>query len=290
MLNKRLSLEQAVGLIKDGDTILFGGWGASRKPLAIVRQIVRSELKDLTVVSMGCLDADLLIAAGKVRKVIYAYLGYQQVPGIPGNCRQARQNDRVEMKEISEGMFLLGLRAAAERVPFAPTRSGIGTDLLSLNGIKTISCPYTHETLVAMPAIRGDIAFLHVNLATLSGYGYIAADPWLDRIMARAASKTVLCTERVISQEELQKTSPKARLLLRVWINGVVEVPYGAHPTSCFPDYGIDKERLDEYTRASNAQDTTLAYLDKYIRSVRDHQEYINLMGGTERLSQIDYR
>ncbi len=289
MLDKQISPRQAVSLIKNGDTVIFGGWGASRKPMAIVREIVRSDLRDLTIISVGGLDADLLISANKVKKVIYAYLGYQQIPGMSGNCRRVRQDGSVEMVELSEGMFVLGLRAAAEGLPLMPTRSGLGTDVLTVNpDIKTIVCPYTGATLVAMPALRGNVTFLHVNAASPSGYGQIKGDIWLDRLMARASSKTIISTEQVGSLDELKEDRHTIQLL-RLWVDGVVEIPYGAHPTNCFPKYGIDQEKLNEYTHASTTPDSSAAYLDKYVRSNSGQQEYIDLMGGTTRLSQIGY-
>ena len=288
-LDKSMSIKEAVALVRDGDTVLLGGWGASRKPMAIVRELVCSDLKELTIVTMGGLDADFLIAAGKVKKVIYGFLGYHQLPGIPGRCRQARQDGSVEMVELSEGMFVLGLKAAAEGLPFLPTRSGLGTDILTMNpNIRTIECPYTGTTLVAVPAISADVAFLHVNKASISGYGKIAGDAWLDRIMARAAKKTIISSEQVVSLAELKKDHPTIKLS-RLWVDGVLEIPYGAHPTNCFPDYGVDRVKLDEYTRASATSDSANAYLDKYIKSITSQLSYVNLMGGVTRLSQIKY-
>ena len=289
MLDKSMSIADAVDLVRDGDTVLFGGWGASRKPMAIVRELVCSDLKELTIVTMGGLDADFLIAAGKVQKVIYGFLGYHQLPGIPGRCRQARQDGSVEMVELSEGMFVLGLKAAAEGLPFLPTRSGLGTDILTVSPyIKTIECPYTGTMLVAVPAISADIAFLHVNAASISGYGKIVGDAWLDRIMARAAKKAIISTERIVTLAEMKKDHPMIKIS-RLWIDGVIEAPYGAHPTSCFPDYGVDRVKLGEYTSASATSDSADAYIDKYIRNIDSQVSYIDLMGGAARLSQIKY-
>ena len=289
MLDKSMSVEEAVALVRDGDTVLFGGWGASRKPMAIVRELVRSDLKELTVVTMGGLDADFLIAAGKASKVVYGFLGYHQLPGIPGRCRQARQDGSVQMVELSEGMFALGLRAAAEGLPFVPTRSGLGTDILAMSPhIRTIECPYTGALLVAMPALDADVAFLHVNAASVSGYGRIVGDAWLDRIMARAAKKTIITAERTVPLAELKNDHPTIKIS-RLWVDGVVEEPYGAHPTSCFPDYGVDRVKLDEYTEASSTSDSAEAYLDKYVRDANGRASYTDLMGGSARLSQIGY-
>ena len=289
MLDKGMSTKDAIGLVRDGDTVLLGGWGVSRKPMAIVRELVCSDLKELTIVTMGGLDADFIIAAGKAKKVIYGFLGYHQLPGIPGRCRQARRDGSVEMVELSEGMFVLSLKAAAQGLPFLPTRSGLGSDILTVNpDIKTIECPYTSTTFVAVPAIRADIAFLHVNEASLSGYGKIVGDAWLDRIMARAAIKTVISSERIVPLEQLKKDRSTIKIS-RLWVDGVIEIPYGAHPTSCFPDYGVDRGKVDEYTRASATSDSADAFLDKYIKSVDSQDGYLDLMGGIDRLSQIKY-
>jgi len=290
MLDKSMNIEDAVALVRDGDTVMLGGWGVSRKPMAIVRELVRSDLKELTLVTMGGLDADFLITAGKVRKIIYGFLGYHQLPGIPGRCRQVRRDGSVEMVELSEGMFVLSLKAAAESLPFLPTRSGLGTDILTMNpNIKTIECPYTGTKLVAVPAVRADIAFLHMNEASISGYGKIVGDAWLDRIMARAAKKTIISAERVVPLEELKKDNSTIKIS-RLWVDGVVEIPYGAHPTNCFPDYGVDREKLDEYTSASATSDAADVYLDRYVRSINSQVSYVDLMGGAARLSQIIYR
>jgi len=282
-----MTIKEAVGLVKSGDTIILGGWGASRKPMAIAREIARSDLKNLTIISMGGVDADLLIAAGKVKKVIYGFLGYANIPGIPGNLRRVRQDGSVEMVELSEGMAIVGLRAATDRLPFLPTRSGLGTDILTVNSfIETFTSPYTGETLVAMPSLAGDVAFLHVNAATSSGYGQIIGDPWLDRIMARAAPKTVLSAEKIVPLDILKKDFRTIELL-RPWVYGVVEAPYGAHPTSCYPDYDTDQEKLAEYTKASSSPDSSAEYLDRHIRGIETQREYIDLMGGVERLSKL---
>ena len=289
MLDKSMNIKDAVALVRDGDIVLLGGWGASRKPMAIIRELVRSDLKELTLVTMGGLDADFLIASGKVKKVIYGFLGYHQLPGIPGRCRQARSDGSVEMIELSEGMFVLSLKAAAEGLPFLPTRSGLGTDILTMNPyIKTVECPYSGTKLVAVPAINADIAFLHVNEADISGYAKIVGEAWLDRIMARAAKKTIISAERVVPLADLKKDHSTIKIS-RLWVDGVVEKPYGAHPTNFFPDYGVDRVKLNEYTSASATSDSADAYIEKYIKNIDSQVSYIKLMGGDARLSQIKY-
>ena len=160
MTDKRLSLDELVGELRSGMTIGIGGWGSRRKPMAAVRAILRSDLNDLTVVSYGGPDVGLLCAAGKVAKVVFGFVTLDSIPTDP-HFKAARQTGAVEAMEIDEGMFYLGLLAASQRVPFLPTRAGLGSDVLRVNpSLRTVTSPYDDaEELVAMPALRLDAAW-----------------------------------------------------------------------------------------------------------------------------------
>ncbi|MDI7066683.1 CoA-transferase, partial [Klebsiella pneumoniae] len=127
--DKARSAREAVAQLADGMTIGIGGWGPRRKPMALVREIVRSNLKDLTVVAYGGLDVGLLCAAGKVRKLVFGFVSLDVIPLEP-HFRRAREQGALDVWELDEGLLQLGLRAAAARLPFLPTRVGLGTDLL----------------------------------------------------------------------------------------------------------------------------------------------------------------
>ena len=111
-MDKLVSASAAVSVIEDGMTIGIGGWGPRRKPMALIRELLRSPVKDLTVIAYGGADVGLLCAAGKVRKVIYAFVSLDFIPLEPA-CRKARESGVIEVMEIDEGMLLLGLRAGA---------------------------------------------------------------------------------------------------------------------------------------------------------------------------------
>ncbi len=153
-MNKQMTAAQVVAQLHDGMTIGIGGWGPRRKPMALVREILRSDLKDLTVVSYGGADVGMLCAAGKVKKVVFAFVSLDFIPLEP-YFRQARQAGAIEVMEIDEGMMLLGLRAASWGMPFIPTEVGLGTDIITKNpGIKVIDSPYDDKEWVAMPALQ----------------------------------------------------------------------------------------------------------------------------------------
>src|SRR6476660_3612726 len=170
-----MTIDDVVGELKDGMTIGIGGWGPRRKPMALVRAILRSDLEDLTIVSWGGADVGLLARAGKIRRLVYAFVSLDSVPLEP-NFQRARQTGSIpEIMELDEGMFQTGLRAAAQRLPFLPMRAGLGSDVLVNNpDIKLVRSPYPNVDgefvdLVAVPAIKMHVALLHLNRADEHG-------------------------------------------------------------------------------------------------------------------------
>ena len=173
-MDKRTHESEVIAELQDGMTIGIGGWGSRRKPMSLVRAILRSDLKDLTVVTYGGPDAGLLCKYGKVRKLIYGFVSLDSIPLEP-HFRNARQQATIEFTELDEGAFYLGLLAAAHRVPFYPTRAGLGSDMLTMNPeLRTVASPYPdeggdHEELVAIPAFRLDAALVHMNRDDTAG-------------------------------------------------------------------------------------------------------------------------
>jgi glutaconate CoA-transferase subunit A len=279
VVDKRMTPQEVVAQIKDGDTVAIGGWGPFSKPMVLVREIVKSKLKDLTIISFAGIDIDMLIGAGKVKKLIFAFVSLEGAPGVPMNYRRARSSGSIETMELSEWMQIAGLKAAAQRIPFIPTRNGIGTDILTTNPqIKMIECPYTKEKLVAMPALKPDVALIHVSAAEKMGYGRILPNPYFDPVMARAADKTFLSAERIISLSELKSDYNHVEIL-KIWTTGVVEAPMGAHPGDMWPDYEWDVAHLTEYSKAAADPEAFKKYLDKYVYGAPDQEAYLKLVG-----------
>jgi glutaconate CoA-transferase subunit A len=261
--DKRMTIDEVVGELKDGMTIGIGGWGPRRKPMALVRAILRSDLKDLTIVSWGGADVGLLLRAGKVRKLVYAFVSLDSVPLEP-NFQRARQSGAIpEVVELDEGMFQTGLRAAAQRLPFLPMRAGLGSDVLVNNPhIKTVTSPYDDpdgnaEELVAVPALHLDVALVHLNRADKHGNAtYLGPDPYFDDLFCMAADRAYLSVEQIVDTAGLTVDTPVQRLLLsRMMVSGVVETPNGAHFTTCTPDYERDEKFQKAYAAAAGGSD-----------------------------------
>jgi len=275
--DKRMTHDEVVAELRDGMTIGIGGWASRRKPMSLVRAILRSPLKDLTIVSYGGPDIGLLCAAGKVRKAVYGFVSLDTIPLEP-HFRIARQTGSVEAMELDEGMMLLGLQAAAWRLPFLPTRAGLGSDLLRvMPEIKTVRSPYPGpdggegEELVAMPAIELDVALIHMNRSDRAGNAqFLGPDLYMDDLMAMAAAKTFLSTERIVTTEQLAESgSFHTQRISRLMVTGVVEAPNGAHFTECPPDYGRDEAFQREYAATAGAPEQW----DEFRRRYLDHDE-----------------
>lgn len=284
-MNKIVTYKDIIDQMSDGMTVGVGGWGARRKPMSLIREICKSDLKDLTVISYGGPDVGLLCAHKKVKKLIFGFVSLDMIP-LEAHFRQARQKNEIEVMELDEGMVQWGLRAAAMHLPFLPTRVGLGTDVLTHNPeLKFVSSPYPDaEKLVAMPALNLDVALLHVNKSDEKGNTQIVGpDPFFDELFARAAIKTFVSTEEVVTTEELGgKDGAIFNRFERSLVTGVLHSPYGAHPTSCAPNYGFDMQHLKEYSDAAKSFDE---YSSKYLN--KTHEDYIDSVGGSEVIQKI---
>ena len=268
MADKRLSLDDLIGELRTGMTIGIGGWGSRRKPMAAIRAILRSDLTDLTVVSYGGPDVGLLCSAGKVRKVVYGFVTLDSIPTDP-HFKEARQSGAIEAMEVDEGMFYLGLSAASQRLPFLPTRSGLGSDVMRVNpSLRTVASPYDDgEELVAMPALRLDAAITHVNRADAEGSGQILGpDPFFDELFLGAADRRFITTERLIETEQFSSEGPIQTMCInRLLTDGVVETPGGAHFTACVPDYSRDEAFQKAYVAAAGDADAWTGFRQRYL-------------------------
>jgi glutaconate CoA-transferase subunit A len=268
MRDKRMTEDGVVGELADGMTVGIGGWGSRRKPMALVRAIARSSLRDLTIVSYGGPDVGLLCATGKVREVVYGFVSLDSIPYDPW-FQRVRQSGRVSVFELDEGMLQCGLRAAGHRLPFLPIRAGLGSDVLRLNPrLRTVRSPYEDgEELVAMPALHLDAALVHLNRADRHGNAqYLGPDPYFDDLFCLAAKRRYVSCEQVVDTARLTKDAPAQSLLLnRMMVDGVVESPGGAHFTSCVPDYGRDEAFQRRYAEAAADEASWPAFLDEFL-------------------------
>jgi glutaconate CoA-transferase subunit A len=277
--DKRTTVDDIVGELRSGMTIGIGGWGSRRKPMAVVRALCRSDLHDLTIVAYGGPDVGLLCATGKVKKVVCGFVTLDSIALDP-HWRVARQKGQVEVMEVDEGMFFQGLQAAAWRVPFLPTRAGLGSDVLTINpDLRLVRSPYGADSpfvhdpadadveLVAMPALHLDAALVHTNRADTAGNGQILGpDAFFDPLFLGAADRRFLTTERVVENGTLADEGPLSAVVIhRLLTDGVAETPGGAHFTANPPDYGRDEPFQKEYAASAGDAELWATFAKNYV-------------------------
>lgn len=277
MRDKRMSLDDVVGELRSGMTIGIGGWGSRRKPMALVRALLRSDVTDLTVVTYGGPDLGLLCSAGKVRKAYYGFVSLDSPPFYDPWFAKARTAGEIVVREMDEGMVKCGLEAAAARLPFLPIRAGLGSDVPNFweGELKTVASPYGDETLIAMPALTLDAALVHLNLGDKHGNAaYTGIDPYFDDLYCLAAERRYLSVERVVETEELVKSVPPQALLLnRMLVDGVVEAPGGAHFTLAADDYGRDEKFQKHYVESAKTPEAWQTFVDTYLAGSEDEYQ-----------------
>jgi glutaconate CoA-transferase subunit A len=279
---KRITEDDAVATLSDGMTIGIGGWGSRRKPMSLVRALLRSPLTDLTIVSYGGPDVGLLCAAGKLRRLVYGFVSLDSIPLEP-HFRSARQNGTIaDCVEYDEGMLQWGLYAAALRLPFLPTRAGLGSGVIDVNpGLRTVSSPYDDgEELLAVPALTLDAAFVHLNRADERGNAqFLGPDLYFDDLFlgACAPGRRFVSCERIVTTDELVAGGTFHTLAInRSMVDGVIEAANGAHFTSCEPDYGRDEAFQRDYATAAADPEAWKRFVDRYLTgSEEKYQEAI---------------
>ncbi len=269
--DKRITHDEAIATLTSGMTIGIGGWGSRRKPMSLVRALLRSDLTGLTIVSYGGPDVGLLAAAGKIRKLVYGFVSLDSIPLEP-HFRAARQQGTIaECVEYDEGMLQWALYAGALRLPFLPTRAGLGSGVVDVNpSLRTVRSPYADgEELLAVPAIRLDAAFVHLNRSDQSGNAqFLGPDLYFDDLFLNACEpgRRFVSCERVVSTDQLLVEGTFHTLRVnRSMVDGVIEAPNGAHFTNCQPDYERDEAFQKEYATSAPDVDRWAAFHERFL-------------------------
>ncbi len=290
-----VEIDAALSQVKDGMTVAIGGFINSSHPMIVVRELIKRGLRNLTVVGAASsgLETDLLIAAGVAKKIVSPYIGGEGLAAIGPAFRAAAERGQIEIFELDEAMYYAGLRAAAQRVPFNPWRSGIGTSFPEVNpAIKVFKDPCNGETLLAIPAINIDVAFLHAATSDIYGNVQYIGHGFGDRAIYAASDLTFVQVEQIVSNEQI-RSDPLRTVVPGA--DGIIRAQFGSHPYASPGHYTEDKAHIKEYVRATTAwsKDDDLgplkAYLDRWVFEPKDHIEYLERVGLRTLLSLGEY-
>ena len=282
--DKRTSLTGAGALVGDGAIVALGGGLCARLPMAMVRELVRQGRRGLHLVgSAHSIDVDLLVAAGAVRRLEESYVGFEQDLGLAPAYRRAAEQGSIEVAESCCATILAQLRATEMGLPFLPVRGVRGSGIAGLHPeYAEITCPFTGETLVAVPALRPDVALLHAPSGDRYGNLHLEQPYVLDERFAAASGMVIATVDELVSTDEVAASGVTIPAHL---VAAVAEVPFGAHPASCYPRYAYDRGHLGEYVSASQSGP---ADLDKYLATyVNGTEESYRAAVGPDRLAAL---
>jgi glutaconate CoA-transferase subunit A len=279
MVDKRMTEREAVSrFVHAGDYIGTELYGTVRCPMSLVNEIVRQGICDLRVAGQGVLELDMLLGAGLVKALDITYIGLE-VYGVSNVLRREVESGRVEQcVEWSNASLAWRFKAAAMGVPFIPVRSMLGSDTFKYSAAKVIECPFTGQPICLLPALILDVGLIHVHRADMYGNAQIDGITGFAMEMARASKTLLISAEKIVPTEDF-RCHPDHTVIPYYLVDAVVEAPFGSHPGEMCYEYVRDEGQIKEWVQASADPGGTRAYLDKYIYAVRDHQEYLDLIG-----------
>lgn len=289
--SKLMSMEEAISEINDGAKVAIGGSLIRKAPMALVREIARQKLKNLTLYSWSAgMDYDLLMGAGCVKEAWSSYCGLFQF-GMAMNYRREVENGNVRYVDLSETCAKDKFRAGAFGLTFCISKVPLHTSIMENKEFQNIIiCPFTEEKYVAMEAYKPDFAIIHAHRA--DKYGNVQLDPIrmmdneCDILIAKSAKKVIISVEEIVEEEVIVK-NPTWTVLPKLFVDAVVEIPFGAHPNSCDTLYDFDLEHGRLYRDYSQSKESFEDYLKKYVYSCKTHEEYIQACGGNESLNML---
>jgi glutaconate CoA-transferase, subunit A len=289
LTNKVTTVEQAVAVhIHDGDYLAVGGFGHVRIPTAVLYEIVRQKKRNLGMAGHTSIyDSDLLASSGCMDRCDISYVIGYEIRGLSASARRAFEQKDIRKTDWSNGALAWRFAAASAGLSFIPSRHMLGTNTFERSAAKTVICPFTGKKFAALPALYPDVGIIHVHNADSYGNaqiteGIMVSDPYL----ARASKRVIVTCERLIPHEEI-RANPQATIIPYYCVDAVVEVPYGSHPGNMPGEYWFDEDYFKMYLETVKTEEGTDSFYKDYIFEVRDFEEYLEKIGGVNRMREL---
>lgn len=280
LVDKRMTVKEAVSrFVKDANYLAIGGFGHVRIPMAVIYEIVRQRIKNLSVAGHTAVhDLDTLIAGGCVKNVDAAYITGYEVRGLSAVQRRAYESGEIKLTEWSNGTLAWRLKAAAMGLSFIPVRSLLGTDTFKYSGAKTVKCPFTNQIYAVVPALYPDITIVHVHHCDIYGNAQIDGAVVKDDLSTRAAKRVIMTTEEIIDTEEI-RARPWQTVIPYYNVDAVIEVQWGSHPGNMPLRYNYDEAFISAYLEAGKNPEDLEKFLEEWVYSLEDFDEYLTKLG-----------
>jgi len=282
LIEKVMSLEEASNFVNNGDHVAVGGCTASRTPMAMIWSLIRARKSDLSISrSITSTEGDLFFSSGISKHILTSWFSQGIVWGISKVMRHYTENQLAIFEEWSHMSIGLRYRAGAMGIPYIPTRSMLGSDIINqLDDIKEATCPFTQEKLALLPALNPDVAIIHVQRCDAHGNAQIDGLTFMDIDMAMAANRVILTTERIVSNDQIRRAPDQTKIPF-ITVDAVVEVPFGSAPHECYGMYEPFFDHMDYYAELTAKDPVAGAqeYLERFYYEPKDWNEYLSLLG-----------
>ena len=289
MTDKLVSADEAVALVHDGDLVAVGGSLFSRTPMALIFALLRSGRRGLTLTrSLTCYEAELLMVNGGVDGLVTSWVGLGLQWGVSPVVRAFVEQGRAFHEEWSHLALGLRFKAGAMGVPFLPTATMMGSDLEERSKAARVTCPYTGQELLAVPALEPAVAFLHVHRADKFGNVQVDGYRHMDVDIARASKRVVVTAEQIVDTAELVRNASDT-MLPHFTIDAVVHQPFGAYPGECYGLYEADMAHLDTYVQGLRDRGPEAGvehYLNENVIGRATFDEFLQHVG-SDRLAEL---
>lgn len=292
MKSKLVSLQEAASRISSGSTVAIGGSLLRRQPMAMVHEMIRNGVTDLTLLTWATtLATDILAASGAIRRWEGIYAGFFR-HGLAPNFRRAVERGEIATHDYSESAFVARFRAAGMGLSFLPSKALLGTGMpgKSPDEVKPITCPFTGDQYLALKAAEADFTVLHGYTADEYGnvqWPVVRDSDDIDQMMASASRRLIVTVEKIIPHEEVRKR-PALTYIPHTLVEAVIEAPYGAHPTATDGFYDEDEASLKAYLAAAKEPGGTAAWIKDYVLGTKDRDGYLARFGAASALSAFD--
>jgi glutaconate CoA-transferase subunit A len=268
--------------VEDGDSVFMGAALEAAIPFAVGHEMIRQGTKDLTLIGpISDMLFDQIIGPGCVKKVIAAWVG-NVIMGVGYNMRRAVEEGvprKIEIEDYTNFTISLALHAGALGIPFIPTKSLLGTGMMSEGQpFKEMECPYTKEKLALVPALKPDVAIVQAQRADEGGNTHFWGGSGVTKESALAARKVLVVVEEIVSKKVIQR-DPNRTLIPGFLVNAVIQEPWGAHPSPMQGYYNRDHEKYMTYHQESRDREGYLKWLGKWVLGVKDREEYLKQLG-----------
>ncbi len=291
-MTKVSTLAEAVASIPSGAHVALSGFATARCAMAFAHEVIRQGITKLTVSQcVGAMDADILVGAGAVERIVYGG-GSRGRSGQHFCLNRAIEQGDLITEEFSSLSMTFRYLAGSLGLPFIPIRSLNGSDILKRLEEKTsplvgrLQDPFTGEDWLVLKPLVPDVSVVQIQVADEEGNAWILGPRWDNEEQSKASKRTIVITEQLVSTETIRRY-PERTLIHGFRVSHVVHLPFSAHPSSVYGVYDFDKEHIKIYAQASKTPQGLQEYLDKYVYGVKDHWEYLEQIGGMKYLDEL---